>query len=100
MGGEGEILVMPAVQDLPTEVLCLIFELSASRLFCALPGTGLPSSTLTSTDIQSPAEFCSLPSLKEFSLHCIALSSVCVRWRCVAIGLQCLWDRIYLNCNA
>jgi len=91
--------VMPAVQELPTEVLCLIFELSASELCCALPGPS-PSSTPISTDIQSPAEFCSLPSLKEFSLHCIALSSVCARWRYVAIGLQCLWDRVYLNCNA
>ena len=86
---------MSVAQELPTEVLYSIFELSACR---ALPGP--PPSSSTFTDIQSTAEFCSLPSLKEISRHCIALSHICARWRDVAVGLQCLWEHIYLNGNA
>ncbi|KIM47204.1 hypothetical protein M413DRAFT_271099 [Hebeloma cylindrosporum] len=87
---------MPVAQDLPTEVLYSIFELSPYR---TLPGSTL-SSNSTFTDIQSPAEFCSLSSLKEISLHHITLSHVCARWRDVAIGLECLWEQLYLSGNA
>ena len=87
---------MPVAQELPTEVLYSIFELSAHQAF---PGT--PSSTnSTFIDIQSLDEFCSLPSLKEISLHCLTLSHICARWRDVAIGLQSLWEHFYLGRNA
>ena len=84
--------VMPVAQELPTEVLYSIFELNARRIS---PGTSL-STNSTFTDMQS----CSLPSLREISLHCITLAHVCARWRDVAIGLQSLWGQFYLGRNA
>ncbi|KAF8956213.1 hypothetical protein BDZ97DRAFT_1925687 [Flammula alnicola] len=89
---------MRAVHELPTEILCAIFELSASGL-SADPISPSPSESQTRTG-SVWADFCALPSLKELSLHCIVLSHVCIQWRYIAIDLQALWARLHLGRNA
>ncbi|KDR69951.1 hypothetical protein GALMADRAFT_145004 [Galerina marginata CBS 339.88] len=109
---------MPAVHDLPTEILCAIFELSAAevghiagRHSSYIAQSPAPSTSSTSAAAATTAEthaappadttnFCALPSQKDFLLHCIALSHVCARWRYVAIDLQALWTRLTLGRNA
>lgn len=96
---------MALAQELPTEILCAIFEQSI------LHPTEGSSATSTATEPQSPTplgpsptepnKFCAIPaSYKDPLAQSIILSQVCVRWRDIAIDLQSLWTRIHLGPNA
>ncbi|KAF8875086.1 hypothetical protein CPB84DRAFT_1966823 [Gymnopilus junonius] len=105
---------MPAAQELPTEILCSIFELSALVLISLAapdtrPGHQHPpapiASTSTPVDIGATAatdtvDSYALPSQKDYFMQCITLSHVCSRWRYIAIDFHTLWTRIHLGRNA
>lgn len=96
---------MPPAVELPTEILCAIFEISTSQ-FSLSPSLMFPASTAeTRRALRLPfnvtgSDFCALPSLKDLTLHCLALSHVCSRWRQVAVDMQSLWALLHIGSNA
>ncbi|KAJ3505863.1 hypothetical protein NLJ89_g7191 [Agrocybe chaxingu] len=92
-----------SVDNLPTEILCTIFELSARMVEGADQLLMMPEDYPTveggTPRLRGPlyADPAMLPPLKNCSKHCLALSHVCRTWRAVAINLRVLWTKVYLG---
>ncbi|CAA7269697.1 unnamed protein product [Cyclocybe aegerita] len=92
-----------SMDNLPTEILCTIFELSARMVEEAdrllMVPEDYPAVEDTTSRRRGPlyADPAMLPPLKNFTKHCVTLSHVCRRWRDAAIDIHFLWTKVYLG---